>query len=426
MRLCWYIFEFMKHILFLISLFIMFSCKQDKVVNTSQTLQTGLWRATLAVQDQEELPFIFEANGDGTITIFNAEERIEVDEILINGDSIRIQTPVFEGYFSGRFRESGNQITGSFIKPSLDRIVPFTMNYGVKERFTSAAETLSEHESKANIDGSWETVFSPNVPADRYIAKGTFKSDGDIVTGTFRTTTGDYRYLEGKLDGDELRLSTFDGAHAFLFIATVTDSTMQGQFYSGNHFKEAFTAIKNNDYELPDAKGLTYLKEGYDRFDFSFNDTEGKLVSLQDEQFKDKVVLVQILGSWCPNCLEESIFYRDYLASNPNEELEIIGLAFEYAKTEETAIKSIKRLEDRLKLPYPVLLAQYGEGADKKKAAEKLPMLNHVLSYPTTIYIDKKGAVRRIHTGYNGTATGEKHLEFKKEFEEFVAQLLAE
>ena len=168
------------------------------------------------------------------------------------------------------------------------------------------------------------------------------------------------------------------------------------------------------------------MKEGYDRFDFSFNDTEGKLVSLQDEQFKDKVVLVQILGSWCPNCLEESIFYRDYLASNPNEELEIVGLAFEYAKTEETAIKSIKRLEDRLKLPYPVLLAQYGEGADKKKAAEKLPMLNHVLSYPTTIYIDKKGAVRRIHTGYNGTATGEKHLEFKKEFEEFVAQLLAE
>ncbi|WP_035337313.1 TlpA disulfide reductase family protein [Dokdonia sp. PRO95] len=416
----------MKHILILISFISIISCKQDKVVITPQTLNSGFWRATLAVQDQEELPFVFEVNDDEIITIYNAEERIEVDEIEINGDSIRIQTPVFEGYFVGRFRESGNQITGSFIKPSLDRVVPFTMNYGVKERFVSSAEVLSENTASVNVDGSWETVFSPDNAKDRYIAKGTFKSDGDIVTGTFRTTTGDYRYLEGKLDGDELRLSTFDGAHAFLFVATVTDSTMQGQFYSGNHFKEAFTAIKNNDYELPDAKGLTYLKEGYDRFDFSFKDTSGRIVSLQDEEYKDKVVLVQIMGSWCPNCLEESIFYRDYITGNPNENLKVVGLAFEYAKTEATAVKSINRLTDRLQLPYPVLLAQYGEGADKKKAAEKLPMLNHVLSYPTTIYIDKKGAVRRIHTGYNGTATGEKHLEFKEEFEKFIAQLLAE
>ena len=402
------------------------SCKQDKVVITPQTLNSGFWRATLAVQDQEKLPFVFEVNDDGIITIYNAEERIEVDEIEINGDSIRIQTPVFEGYFVGRFRESGNQITGSFIKPSLDRVVPFTMTHGVKERFPSAPEGVSESAANVNVDGSWETVFSPDNANDRYIAKGTFKSDGDIVTGTFRTTTGDYRYLEGKLDGDELRLSTFDGAHAFLFVATVTDSTMQGQFYSGNHFKESFTAIKNDDYELPDAKGLTYLRDGYDKFDFSFKDTKGRLVSLQDEEYKDKVVLVQILGSWCPNCLEESIFYRDYITGNPNENLKVVGLAFEYAKTEATAVKSINRLTDRLQLPYPVLLAQYGEGADKKKAAEKLPMLNHVLSYPTTIYIDKEGAVRRIHTGYNGTATGEKHLEFKEEFEKFVAQLLAE
>lgn len=344
---------------------------------------------------------------------------------MINGDSIRIQTPVFEGYFSGRFRESGNQITGSFIKPSLDRVVPFLMNYGVKERFISASEETKEHKVQANVDGSWETVFSPDNADERYIAKGTFKSDGDIVTGTFRTTTGDYRYLEGRINGDELRLSTFDGAHAFLFAATVTDTTMQGHFYSGDHWKEPFVATKNDNYELPDANTLTYLKEGYDRLAFSFPDSSGDLVSLEDKRFKNKVVLVKLMGTWCPNCLEESKFIKQYLKEFPSDDLEVVSLAFEYAPTKEKAFASIKRMQERLDIPYPILLAQWGD-SDKKKAAEKLPMLNHVLSYPTLIFVDKKGSVRRIHTGYNGTATGEKHLEFKKEFEEFVAQLLAE
>lgn len=54
------------------------------------------------------------------------------------------------------------------------------------------------------------------------------------------TETGDYRYLEGVVNGNQLQLSTFDGAHAFLFTGTVTDSTINGHFYSGNHWKEPF------------------------------------------------------------------------------------------------------------------------------------------------------------------------------------------
>jgi len=415
----------MKYALITISLIVLFSCKKETAVTPVQTLQTGFWRATLAVQDQEDLPFIFEAKKDGTITIFNAEERIEVDEITINGDSIRIQTPVFEGYFAGRFRESGTQITGAFIKPSLDRVVPFTMTHGTKERFITSIKTDNVIKPQAGVDGSWQTIFSPDTSSDSYIAKGTFTTVGDVVTGTFRTTTGDYRYLEGALHGDELRLSTFDGAHAFLFVATVTDSTMQGQFYSGNHWKEPFTAVKNDNYELPDANSLTFLKEGYRNLEFSFPDNNGDFVSLDDEQFKNKVVLVKLMGTWCPNCLEESKFIKQYLKDNPSSDLKVVALAFEYAPTKEKAFASIARLQKRLEIPYPILLAQYGD-VDKKKAAEKLPMLNHVLSYPTLIFIDKTGAVRRIHTGYNGTATGEKHLEFKEEFENFVAQLLAE
>jgi thiol-disulfide isomerase/thioredoxin len=149
------------------------------------------------------------------------------------------------------------------------------------------------------------------------------------------------------------------------------------------------------------------------------------MVSLDDEQFKNKVVVVQIMGTWCPNCLDESKYYSEYYKNNKNKDIEFIALAFEYAKTKEKAFNSIGRLKDRVGIEYPILLAQHGS-SDKAKAQEKLPMLNHVLSYPTSIFIDKEGKVRKIHTGFNGPATGEKYIEFKKEFEGFIDELLAE
>jgi len=376
----------------------------------------GNWRAVLTIAPKKELPFNLSFNNDQTITIINADEKITLDKIVIKNDSITISHPVFEGIFKGTFSEE--RITGSFIKPSLDRIVPFEMIYGNASRFPKTT-------SNQNISGNWETVFSPDTPADRYIAKGIFSQNGNIVTGTFRTTTGDYRFLEGIIDKDSLKLSTFDGAHAFLFEAKITDSTMNGFFYSGNHWKEPFIASRNEDYELPDANDLTFLKEGYDSFDFSFPDSQGNMISITDSQFQNKVVVVQIMGTWCPNCLEETEYYVDYLNENPNPDLQFVSLAFEYAPTKEKAFAAINRLKDKKKVPYPILLAQYGS-SDKGKANKKLPMLNHVLSYPTTVFLDKQGNVRKIHTGFNGKATGEKFESFKNNFEGFIAALLSE
>lgn len=397
--------------------FVVISCKEERNVSLSE----GIWLAELTVMDNEILPFNFELikkeEGDSyELEIYNAAEEILVDEIHIENDSIRINFPVYEGYVSGTFTE--NSIEGQFIKESLDRIVPFKASFGYEERFRNSKASTTD------VSGIWETVFEKGTP-DEYIAKGIFEQNGDVVNGTFRTTTGDYRYLEGVMSGDSLKVSAFDGAHAFVFTAKVTDSTMNGAFYSGNHSKERFEAKRNVLYELPSADSLTFLKEGYDKLAFSFPDANGNKISLEDDRFKDKVVLVQIMGSWCPNCLDESKFYVDYLKRNPDLDLEAVALAFEYAKTEAGAFKSIARLRDRIGIDYPILLAQYGS-SDKALAQEKLPMLNHVLSYPTTIFIDKTGGVRKIHTGFNGPATGAKFTEFQKEFDAFVKELVAE
>ncbi|MGB2758870.1 MAG: TlpA disulfide reductase family protein [Maribacter stanieri] len=395
------------------ALLLIVGCKEKKQTNN---LSEGIWLVELNVMDNQELPFNLTVakkdDGSYKMQIYNAEEVIDVDEIEIKGDSIRMQTPVFEGYLAGTFTE--NKIQGQFIKESLDRIVPFTAVYGIEDRFPAKLK-----KTERNVTGIWETYFSPDLE-EEYVGKGIFLQEDSKVTGTFRTTTGDYRFLEGILDGDSLKLSSFDGAHAFLFTAKVTDSSMNGNFYSGNHFKEPFVANRNDGFELPNPDSLTFLNEGYDKLAFSFPDSDGNMISLSDKKYQNKVVIVQLMGTWCPNCLDETKFLVDYLKQDSN--VEVIGLAFESAKTKEIAFKAINRLKERVAVNYPILLAQYGS-YDKKKAQEKLPMLNHVLSYPTTIFIDKNGDVRKIHTGFNGPATGEKYVEFKKDFNALITQL---
>ncbi len=392
------------------------SCK-----NTApKELKIGEWLGQMQVTDTEQLPFNFtlekDVSGSYTMTIKNADEQVLVDEFIFSSDSVHIQMPVFEGYIAAVFTDSSME--GAFIKESLDRTVPFKATLGKSPRFTASAEP------KINISGIWKVDFDYDTNA-AYPAKGIFYQDGNKVTGTFRTKTGDYRYLEGIVDGNSLKLSTFDGAHVFLFTAAYEDGKLEGIFYSGNHSKEKFRAVRDEAFELPDASTLTYLKEGYERFEFSFPNAAGQMVSLDDDRFRNKVVLVQIMGTWCPNCLDETKFYVDYLNKHPNTDLQVVGLAFEYTKTKEKAFAGIQRLKNRIGVSYPILLAQIGT-SNKTKANEKLPMLNHVLSYPTTIYLDKTGAVRKIHTGFNGPATGEKYIDFQKEFDETVQELLAE
>lgn len=379
----------MRHGLLVFVLILVFSCQEQ----ASRTLQTGTYRGHLIAQDHQEIPFMFEVTSDATLKIYNADEVVEVDEIAYKQDSILIKLPYFRTVINAKF--DGDKIKGQWIDADRDRYVDFYAEYNVTKRFDDP-----ETPDVTDVSGIWELEFK-NSSGSTYPSKAILTQEGHKVTGTIRTPVGDYRFLEGMVSGDSLKISTFDAAHAFLFKAQVTDSSMVGKFYSGNHSLETFVGTPNPDFELPDEYTLTFLKEGYDTFNFSFPDLEGNMVSLSDERYKDKVVLVQLMGSYCPNCLDETKFYSQYYQANKEKGLEIVALAFENAKTKEKAINGITRMKERVGLKYEILIAQIGTN-DKGKASEKLPMLNKVVSYPTTIYLDRTGKVRKIHTGFNG------------------------
>ncbi|MFD2245633.1 peroxiredoxin family protein [Pontibacter ruber] len=386
-----------------------------------QSLKPGFWRVGLQSQQGKEIPFVMEAkeeNGKTVLYLINGEERILVDDIKQENDSLKIRLHIFDADLIAKV--DGDKMNGRFVRNDLATpySVPFTAEHGKKNRF-------KENPAPAdfNYDGKWEVVFTPKE-GNSYKAVGVFQQKDNYLTGTFLTETGDYRYLEGQVDGKELNLSTFDGNHAYLFTATPTDeNTLKGDFYSGMVGYESWTAKRNENAQLASADTLTYLKEGYESLEFTFPNLEGKQVSLADPKYKGKVVLVQLLGSWCPNCMDETKFLAPYYQKNKDRGLEIIGLGFERSPEFEKAADRLKKMQERLDVDYDLLVAGT---SDKEAAAKALPALNHVMSFPTTIFIDRQGKVRKIHTGFSGPGTGKYYEEWVADFNKTMDQLLAE
>ena len=130
------------------------------------------------------------------------------------------------------------------------------------------------------------------------------------LPASFLTPSADYRYLDGIVTGDSLILSGFDGDNARLFEAKISNANTisGGIFYNGYTGKETWTAEKNDSVALPEITEPTKLREGELKLDFTFKDLKGIPVSIHDEKYKNKVVIVQLMGSWCANCLDETKF----------------------------------------------------------------------------------------------------------------------
>ena len=395
------------------------SSKPD--VPAKNVLKEGLWKMEMSLVDGKTLPFQFdlkEENGSFKMQIFNAEEVIEVTEIEQINDSLFVQLPIFESVFNLKI-ESDSTLSGVWINyyQSADYSIPVAAKWGKSSRFSNIKSSFSE-----DFGGNYKVTFSPNSE-NQSNAIGLFEQEGNSVTGTFATETGDYRHLAGNVSGKKLLLSTFDGSHAFLFEAEQTDSGLVGVFYSGTHWKESWIAQKKDSVELRNPNELTFIKEGYTGLEFRFPNANGDSVSLADYRFKNKAIIVQIMGSWCPNCLDETRYLSALYDKYNKEGLEVIALAFERTRTEEKAFENLAKLKEKTGANYTFLL---GGATREDKAAEKLPMLNHIMSYPTAIFIDKNKKVRRIHTGFYGPSTGKFYTDFVKETEGLVKEMLSE
>ena len=393
---------FIRFFLVVFGFILLISCNSED----SKKLELGDYVGRLEVENNKYLPFNFSVTNDSTLVVQNSSEIVDFS-IVYSKDSIFIKSKVFEGFIKGVLID--NKVNGFFTIESLDRSVPFS-SYKSNNRFN-----IDFDENKKLTLNRWKFTFNPNKDNASF-SVGIFNSIGENeISATFRTTTGDYGYMHGGYKENKIVLSTFNGSRAYLFEAEMNKDSIEGVMYAGNHSKTIVKGVIDNNFELSNEYSLTSLKGKNQKFDFSFENTLGKLISIDDKFYDGKSMVVQLMGSWCSNCLDESKFYVDYMNKNELKDIEFVALAFEYAKTKDNALNSIRKLKKQLGINYPILLAQYGS-SDKSRALEKFPMLNKIISYPTTIFLDKNKDVIKIHTGFNGPATGEKYTEFINEF----------
>ncbi|MFM7625977.1 MAG: peroxiredoxin family protein [Gammaproteobacteria bacterium] len=383
----------------------------------------GVWRAVLQVPGGE-LPFGIEfthEQGGRVAYLINGADRTRVNEIAVNDGTVTLRMPGFNNRIDAKLE--GDTLSGTLlmVKPKgKDQRIPFRARYGDAFRFSPGADGPAEP-GAPDVSGRWAVTFADDGKNSPAI--GEFKQQGRSVTGTFLTPTGDHRFLAGELRGRELRLSKFDGGHVFLYHATVAeDGTLAGKFWSGIAFEDSFTARRDENASLGDADQATKLVYG-DRFDFRFPDLGGVNISLRDQFFKGKVVVVALAGSWCPNCHDEAQLLVDLYKRKRAQGFEVVSLMFEQFGDFNRAAEATYRFREQYGIEYTTLIAGI---SDKDDAASRLPQLNGVFAFPTTIFVDRGGKVRRIHTGFAGPATDEHHTKMVREFERTVDALLAE
>lgn len=384
----------------------------------------GIWRGILLLNAEKniELPFNFEikkVNAKLILVICNAQERITIDEVVFTKDSLNFKMPIFDTEFKTEL--IGDTILkGVWINHTKkeNNTIAFTAKFGNKYRFNVPMKRATNF-----YNGRWETTFSQESK-DSSKAIGVFKyiPNSAIVEGTFLTETGDYRFLEGMESDGKLYLSCFDGSHAFLFTAENNGTAItKGDFYSGSSWHESWIAKLNDNFTLHDPESLTYLKNPDKKIDFTFYNTKNQKVSLSDAKYKNKVVIVQIMGSWCPNCMDESAYLSKIYKQYNKEGLEIIALAYERTSDIETAKKNIMRLTNRFSIDYDILLTGL---TGKEKASESLPFLNKIMAFPTTIFLGKNHYVKSVYTGFSGPATGIEYEKYTLKTESLIKNLL--
>lgn len=385
-------------------------------------LAEGKWRAVIMRDDANEVVFNMEVKGSGKIpqiSIINDTEKIKLINFRQKMDSIFFDMPVFETSFAARIGKDG-ALAGTMIKGTSGKTQYWPFKAWPKQSYRFPVTKPARY----NISGKWEMpITRPNKTIRPAMAEWIQK--GNKLTGTILTPSGDYRYLEGVVNGDSLFLSVFDGSHTYLFRAIIKDNNTitDGFFYSGIAGVEEFKAIRNKDYELPDVGNTPEMKAGYSKLDFRFLDVDSVPVSITDERFRNKVVIVQLMGSWCPNCMDETKFLSEYYLKAKKEGVEIVAVAFENSTDFKRSQASVRKFQQRFGVTYPMLISGVSV-SDSLRTEKTIPQLTTIKVYPTTLYIGKDGSVKKIHSGFYGPGTGEHYEAFKKEFYQTIDEML--
>ncbi|HEY5755101.1 MAG TPA: TlpA disulfide reductase family protein [Steroidobacter sp.] len=387
--------------------------------------RTGAYRATLQLPGGEA-PFgleVAEENKRFVLYLINASERTRVDNVTLADGQLTAVFPGYENSLKARLYDDRLEGNVTLIKDkSKEQVIPFKAQLQGKKDATYRfyKEPLSDN---ADLAGSWDMTLTGD-DGKTGAAVAILEQQHDRITGTVMTPTGDHRFLEGQVHGDEAQLSTFAGGLAYLYKVKVNQhGELEGEMWQGLASHSKVKARRDENATLEGKEPNTQLKDETSRFDFTFRDLDGNEVSLHDEKFRNKVVVVTLGGSWCPNCHDEAQFLVPFYEEYQPKGVEIVALMFERHGEFDRAALAVRGYRKDLGIEFTTLIAGV---SDTDEASKALPTLTGIYGYPTTIVVDRTGTVRDIHVGFSGPATGKHYDEYVAEFRGLIEALLAE
>ena len=373
----------------------------------------GLWDAAVVVNGLE-IPFRFEIATAGSNVrgwFFNGEEKVESTGgkfengvLVLNFD--HYATSLEASLVNGRLAGTYNRASGFY---------PF-----YARRFAPPAAFPNEVPS---IDGLW-TIGSVNSNKGESAWRFIVRQSGAEVTAAILRVDGDTGALSGTYRNGKFVVSHFSGARPLVLELTLQkDGTLEIL----RNRTEKMVAVKDSEAKLKgvpeptDPSRHSSVKDPTQPFKFAFPDITGKILTNTDARFRNKVLIVSISGSWCPNCHDEAPFLAELYKKYRDKGLEIISLSFEEEAQKAKGYPRLLAFNKRYGIEYPVVLA--GEQAD---LAEKVPQIHNLNSFPTTIFVGRDGLVRGVHAGFAGAVSGVFHESGKEEIIATVERLLAE
>ena len=387
----------------------------------AQNAKTLPFIAEIQLNDRLQIQVIValaEKNPNSPITIYNGKEVYQLSVKKRIGDTIVYQFPAQDAEWRVAFEKDFSEARGWWI--NYNKKVP--VRYPIHLYMTLSEMLVKPDSIFPELFGRWKVLFEPGTPHEEVLV-GVFQQEmNGRIFGSFLSETGDYRYLHGFAANGKLHLQTYTGYWAFVVEADLNGSNeMSGVFYSGGKSRSPFKAIKDETVQLRDESSLTYLiKRDEPVLLKDLIKMNGRKTTI-DLAAEKQLTLIQIMGTWCPNCLDETKLLQELQAEYGSKGLRVVALAFEVGADTKKQRARLKNWMKSMNVTYPVYLA----GTSSKDAASaRFPMLNGIMSFPTALLVDQQGKIIAIHTGFSGPATGEAYTDLVKKYKQEIENAL--
>jgi thiol-disulfide isomerase/thioredoxin len=376
----------------------------------------GAWRAVLDVAGGP-LRFavtIEHSGGAWRGRLCNAAVCEPFSAVRIGGDTVALELADYNASITATL--AGDSLTGAYqnVGSRGPRTIPFRAARGAWP-----AEPVP-----AWLRGRWDAWFVSDGRASPRVFE--FRSARTGLEGTIVSNNGDYGMFWGRADADSFSLAHFDGSFVYMLSGRLdgTGDTLRGLFHAGLRTQTPFVAWRATGRPHLTPPEQVTRADTTAPFRFAFPDLAGRLVTSDDARFRGKVVVVDVIGTWCPTCHDAAPtmvrLYDRYRARG----LEMVALAYEVSGDTAQDAPLLRRYRDKFGIRFPLLLAGI---SDTRAAAATLPQLSGFTAFPTAIFLGRDGRVRRVHAGFYGPGLGaERTAQLETAFAREIERLLAE